>query len=116
MGLVSYFKPKDQKNVAAPAAPAVVVAPADSHLEDELTEQMNNLKCDIMTDYLHQQQLQRRWMTTGNDEGVVLKKSKNNYSVCPAELANNDQGFHKMVQLLNVRVSRVYIPARCVVR
>lgn len=105
MGLISYFKPKGQKIDAPVAAPAdVVVSPHDTSLEDELTEQMNNLKCDIMADYLHQQQLQRRWMTTGVDEGVMLKKSKHSYACCPAELSQEEAGFYQMVKLLNVRV------------
>lgn len=107
MGLISYFKPKGEKaTAAAEAAPADISLPAvDSALEDQLTEQMNNLKCDIMADYLHQQQLQRRWQTGGLDEGVVLKKSRNSYSCCPSELSESPAGFQKMIEQLNVRVA-----------
>ena len=108
MGLVSYFKPKGKKEeVPAPAPAAVDVAVPHGAVgfDDALADQMNNLKCDIMADYLHQQQQQRRWISNEADEGVVLKKSKHSYSCCPSTLANNDAGFMKAIEMLNVRVS-----------
>lgn len=66
---------------------------------------MNDVKCDVMVNYLHQQQEERFWTSRSVEEGVVLKKSRGVYTCCPAELADRRNGFLEAVEQLNVRVS-----------
>jgi hypothetical protein len=68
---------------------------------------MNDLKCDVMVNWLYQQQMERLWTAGGIDEGVVLKKSRGAYTCCPADITEEPLGFFKAVETLNVRVSRL---------
>lgn len=43
----------------------------------------------------------------GEDEGVVLKKSRGQYTCAPADLATGEAGFFDAVVQLNVKVSRL---------
>lgn len=64
-----------------------------------------DIKCDVMVNYLYQQQRERLWITEcAKDEGVVLKKSRGRYTCCPPELVENASGFMKAIENLNVRV------------
>jgi len=70
----------------------------------------HDLKCDIMVEYLHQQQEQLRWTTPGGyDEGVVMKRSRDAYICCPPELEQIQGGLRDHVQTLNVKVSQCTI-------
>lgn len=66
---------------------------------------MNDLKCDVMVNWLYQQQMERLWTAGGIDEGVVLKKARGAYTCCPADITEEPYGFFKAVETLNVRVS-----------
>jgi len=66
--------------------------------------EMNDMKCDVMANYLHQQQQERMWTAEAEDEGVVLKKSRGQYTCCPSDLADNPYGFAKAIEMLNVKV------------
>lgn len=69
-----------------------------------------DIKCDVMVNYLHQQQLERMWtIPSAPDEGVVLKKSRGQYTACPQEISPHLSAFAQAVEGLNVKVSRVYI-------
>lgn len=72
--------------------------------------EMNDMKCDVMANYLHQQQQERMWVQDGEDEGVVLKKSRGQYTCCPSELQDNPYGFAKAIEMLNVRVCTIRLP------
>ena len=67
---------------------------------DDITE----IKCDVMVNWLHQQQLERLWTSGGIGEGVVLKKSRDAYVACPEELSRVRDNLFDAVQRLNVRV------------
>ena len=67
-------------------------------------DDINEIKCDVMTNWLYQQQMERLWTAGGHDEGVVLKKNRSAYSSCPADLVDEPYGFFKAVETLNVRV------------
>ena len=58
-----------------------------------------------MVSYIAQQQAEKQWTSHGDDEGVVLKKSKGEYACAPASLDNVEGGFRDAVDVLNVRVS-----------
>ena len=73
----------------------------NSHI-DEIVD----MKCDVMVNYLHQQQLELMWTAGGMDEGVVLKKSRDRFVSCPPEMEQNPGELFDAVRELNVRVRR----------
>ena len=66
---------------------------------------LTDMKCDLMVNYLRQQQEERLWAGQNADNGVVLKQARNQYACCPTSLGERDDGFFNSVRLLNVRVS-----------
>ena len=68
-------------------------------------DDINEIKCDVMVNWLYQQQMERLWTAGGHDEGVVIKKSRSAYTCCPADIIEEPYGFFKAVETLNVRVS-----------
>jgi hypothetical protein len=125
MGLISYFVPQkpqqksnqkiadddaqSNKSDEVPVSEATtpgVSSPWASRPASLLTEkEMSDTKCQIMVSWLHQQQIEKTWFDSqALDEGVVLKKSKDEYVCCPESLGDDPTGFCKAVQILNVRV------------
>lgn len=68
-------------------------------------EEINDIKCDVMVNWLHSRQEEKLWTTGEGEEGVVLKKSRGQYTCAPADLAYESVGLFRAVQTLNVRVS-----------
>ena len=68
-----------------------------------------DIKCDVMVNWLHQQQLERLWSSGGYGEGVVLKKSKEAYVACPENMSQVRGELFDAVRRLNVRVSVFHI-------
>lgn len=68
-------------------------------------DEMNDIKCNVVVAHLYQQQLERLWTSGADDEGVVLKKGRNQYTACPSELTQIEGGFFDAISALNVRVS-----------
>lgn len=68
-----------------------------------------DIKNDVMVSWLHQQQLERLWANNLPGEGVVLKKSKDNYTCCPKELSAESGGFYDQVMAMNIRVRMSYL-------
>jgi membrane glycosyltransferase len=66
---------------------------------------LNDIKCDVMVNWLYQQQMERLWTAGGSDEGVVLKKSRSAYACCPEDIIDNPDGFVNSIRALNVRVA-----------
>lgn len=64
------------------------------------------IKCDVMVNWLHQQQLESMWTNCGVGEGVVLKKIKDRYTACPSDLAETRGDLFDAVRALNVKVAR----------
>ena len=64
----------------------------------------NDIKCDVMVNWLYQQQMERLWTAGGHDEGVVLKKSRHNYACYPPQLRDMQFGLYESAMELNVRV------------
>jgi hypothetical protein len=60
---------------------------------------------DIMCNWLHQQQVEKMWSTNAEEEGVMLKRAKGDYTCCPEDLRSNPEGFFEAVLNLNVKVS-----------
>lgn len=67
-------------------------------------EDLHEIKCDVMVNWLYQQQMERLWTAGGHDEGIMLKKSRSAYTCCPADIIEEPYGFYKAVETLNVRV------------
>lgn len=61
------------------------------------------IKADVMVNWLHHQQLQNMWSRRLPGEGVVLKKSRNNFSCAPDSLSMQSN-FYDMIVAMNVRV------------
>lgn len=60
---------------------------------------------DIMCHWLHHQQVEKMWSTNAEEEGVMLKRTKGDYTCCPEDLRSNGEGFFDAVLQLNVKVS-----------
>ena len=61
-------------------------------------------KCDIMLKFLRQRQQEKLWARSGDDEGVVLKRAKNDFVCEPSELLMIDDGLYGQIRRLNVKV------------
>ncbi len=62
------------------------------------------IRSDVMANWLFQQQTERMWtLPEFRDEGVVLKKTRNEYVGVPQDLSKMDNGFYNAVVALNVR-------------
>jgi hypothetical protein len=68
-------------------------------------EEINDIKCEVMVNWLHSQQEEKLWTSGEEEEGVVLKKSRGMYTCSPADLADEQAGFFQAVQTLNVKVA-----------
>ena len=69
------------------------------------SDEMTDIKCNVVVAHLYQQQLERLWTSGAEDEGVVLKKGRGQYTACPSELTQVEGGFFDAISALNVRVS-----------
>ncbi|PSS21993.1 hypothetical protein M430DRAFT_98768 [Amorphotheca resinae ATCC 22711] len=113
MGLKSYFKAKKPE----PATdPVVVEKPALSPPQPDLnmglqpptsrfqssrnslsnrstqsSTFLDDIKHEVMVNYLYQQQCSQLWVSDGSGEleGVLLRKSKNTYMACPPQLGSS---------------------------
>lgn len=70
------------------------------------------VKCEVMIQYLRQRQIEKLWTDGNANEGVVLKRAKNDFVSQPPELAQQVFGFFDEVRKLNVKVN--YIVMLCV--
>ena len=128
VSLKSYFKPgkgKDEKTTsqemttvqqgtrAGSVAPSTNGTPRTSRpaslypagdFRNSALEEIIDIKCDVMVNWLHQQQLESMWSSGGPAEGVVLKKTRDNFTCCPSELGEVRGELFDAVRALNVRV------------
>lgn len=63
------------------------------------------IKSEVMVNWLHQQQLEMMFTNGGRDEGVILKKVRDNYISCPSDLSEERGGLFDAIRKLNVKVS-----------
>ena len=130
MGIGNYFKPnKAAAATPAPAAAAVTneKPPTGQNYEGRSSSNtprmagssraslapstrtssvfIDEIKHEVMVNYLHQQQCSSLWVhdNSGEMEGVLLRKSRNNYMACPPALVNSR--FAQAVSILNAPVS-----------
>jgi hypothetical protein len=67
-------------------------------------ESVLDIKTDVILSWLHQQQLERLWTEGAPNEGVVLKKTRGNFTCCPDTLKYERNGFFDQVRAMNVKV------------
>lgn len=126
MGLGSYFKPKAAPKPQNDAPPmmekppsrldnnfelSAAVAPRLGSSRASLAPSTNSstyvdeIKHEVMVNYLYQQQCSHLWVndSSGEFEGVLLRKSRNSYMACPPQLATSTFGM--ACAALNVQVS-----------
>ena len=63
-----------------------------------------SFKCNIMVKFLRQRQLEKLWSNSDIEEGVVLKRAKNDFVCAPSELLFAQAGLFEQVKRLNVKV------------
>lgn len=65
---------------------------------------LDDIKHEVMVNYLYQQQCSHLWVSDGSGEveGVLLRKSRNMYMACPPQLG--DSAFATACAALNVQV------------
>ncbi|KAF2841990.1 hypothetical protein M501DRAFT_968140 [Patellaria atrata CBS 101060] len=68
-------------------------------------QEVNDIKCDVMVNWLQSQQMEKLWSQGGPGEGVVLKKSRDAYTCSPPSLMNDNSQFLAAIKALNVRVA-----------
>lgn len=68
---------------------------------------MDDIKHEVMVNYLYQQQCSRLWVADGSGEleGVLLRKARNTYMSCPPQLGSSR--FAAACAAMNVHVSCV---------
>ena len=68
---------------------------------------IDDIKHEVMVNYLHQQQCSHLWVSegSGESEGVLLRKARNHYLACPPQLANSTLAI--ACAELNVQVRRL---------
>ncbi|KAG4428687.1 hypothetical protein IFR05_015830 [Cadophora sp. M221] len=126
MGLGSYFKAKKPE---PPAAVVMTEKPASSpsphnsfnmelqppqsrfgssrnSISNRSTQSstfLDDIKHEVMVNYLYQQQCSHLWVSDGSGEieGVLLRKTKNTYMACPPQLGNS--AFASSCAALNVQ-------------
>lgn len=131
MGIGSYFKTKKPEPVVA--APVMTEKPASSSphhsynmelqppqsrfgssrnsISNRSTQSstfLDDIKHEVMVNYLYQQQCSHLWVSDGSGEieGVLLRKSKNTYMACPPQLGSSP--FAAACAALNVQVWRLF--------
>ena len=78
------------------------IAPSMQSVQSSYSDE---IKHEVMVNYLYQQQCSRLWVSDGSGEveGVLLRKARNQYFACPPALT--DSVFAMACAELNVRVS-----------
>jgi hypothetical protein len=76
----------------------------DSASRNTEPEAVRDVKCDILANWLHSKAEEKKWTAGEPGEGVFVKKTKGNYALCPASLAQDGTSLHRGVAALNIRV------------
>ena len=128
MGLGSYFKAKKPEPAPAVMTEKTPAATSPHHsynmelqpptsrfgssrnsISNRSTQSstfLDDIKHEVMVNYLYQQQCSHLWVSDGSGEieGVLLRKSRNTYMACPPQLGSSP--FAAACAALNVQVCR----------
>lgn len=134
MGIGSYFKAKKPEPAAAPVMTEKPASTSPHHsynmelqppqsrfgssrnsISNRSTQSstfLDDIKHEVMVNYLYQQQCSHLWVSDGSGEieGVLLRKSKNTYMACPPQLGSSP--FAAACAALNVQVRPVFCNQR----
>lgn len=127
MGLLSYIQPAKAKKAAAQKVEAEMVIVSNEKITPSVaasSEQgrspwtsrpgslyqgsevsaSTELRCDMLVNWLYQEQMRLLWTNGGHDEGIIIKKGRGQYACCPPDLETTQDGsFLNAIQTLNVR-------------
>jgi len=128
MGLKNYFKANKAAVEQPPMTMTEKAMPAPGRLGDSMemnstprfgssraslapsnrSSFVDDIKHEVMVNYLYQQQCSHLWVSDGSGEleGVLLRKSRNNYMACPPQLAHS--AFAVACAALNCAVCDAY--------
>lgn len=87
--------------------PSLSLYPAGD-FRNQNAEEIADIKCDVMINWLHQQQLESMWSAGAPGEGIVLKRRKNDFISCPSDLKQERDGLFAAVSGMNVRVCHLF--------
>jgi hypothetical protein len=68
-------------------------------------EEIKNMKTEVMAEWLYKQQRLKLWASSGPEEGVMLKRSRGEYTCCPEDLRYMRSGLFEQIVQMNVAVS-----------
>jgi hypothetical protein len=78
----------------------------ESYRSNEGIVSGDSVKCDIMAKFLRQRQLEKMWSYNANsEEGVILKRGKDDFVCQPKGLVGVQDGFYEQICRLNVKVA-----------
>lgn len=101
-----------QISLGQPSTPRGSRPASLSPLAGSESDELSDLKCEVMVSWLHQEQLEKLWYEGSDEEGIVLKKSKGVYACCPESLSEEPEGLRRAIEMLNVRVSDTPLPLK----
>jgi hypothetical protein len=79
----------------------------DSGSRSTQSEQVRDIKCDVLANWLHSKAEERLWTSGKTGQGVFVKKTKGSYACVPANLPADGTGLYPAIVTLNVRVRRM---------
>ena len=68
-------------------------------------EDIKNMKTEVMAEWLYKQQRLKLWASPGPEEGVILKRTRGEYTCCPEDLRYMRSGLFEQIVQMNVAVS-----------
>ena len=97
--------PTSSRLTPRPASPRYTPSILTSRdFQTQNTDEINDIKCEIMASWLHSKQEEKLWTSGGEGEGVVLKRSRGMYTCAPLDLGDHEDDLFDAVQALNVKV------------
>ena len=107
-GSVSHYRSPSQTsfNALFPPSPKGFNQPSlypTGDFRNSPSPDYHDMKTEIMCNYLYQQQLKKMWSSGTEEEGVLLKKGRDEYACCPPDLEMQRGGLFDAIRGLNVR-------------
>jgi len=63
-----------------------------------------DMRTNVMCNWLFQQQLEKQWIVDKTTEGIIMKKTRDDFVCCPRELPTTSRELFDAVKRLNVKV------------
>ncbi|ESZ96506.1 hypothetical protein SBOR_3128 [Sclerotinia borealis F-4128] len=68
-----------------------------------LEANVKTFKAGVAVSWLHQQQMEKMWITGGPGEGIILKKAKGDFTCCPDSLKTDPSRIFDHIVAMNVK-------------